>query len=103
MHHPGLVGDYPGYNVQCTMAAAFTPQSSPTHPRIVFTLRRPQPVDAGLGCGIRQPTAKHDRVSARVDTVCLRLAARSWRVGDGHNTDHLQVTQVTAVCKPSVR
>jgi len=25
MHHPGSVGDYPGYNVQCTMAAAFTP------------------------------------------------------------------------------
>jgi len=102
MHHPGSVGDYPGYNVQCTIAAAFTPHSSPIHPRIAFTLCRPQPVDAGHGCGIRQLAAKHNRVSARVDTVRSRPAARSWRVGDGRNTDHLQVTQVTAVCKPSV-
>ena len=104
MHHPGSVGDYPRYNALWPSRSLLSHASAlTTHPRIAFTLCRPQPVDAGHGCGIRQPTAKQDRVSARVDTVCSRRAARSWRVGDERNTDHLQVTQVTAVCKPSVR
>ena len=55
------------YNALLPPRSLLSPHSSPIHPRIAFTLRRPQTVDAGHGCGIRQPTAKHDRVSARVD------------------------------------
>ena len=59
-----------------------------------------QSVDAGHGCWIRQPTAKQDRVSARVDTVRSRRAfmASGWRTQHRPLTSDASHGRVQAVC-----
>ena len=81
MRHPGDAVDYPGYNVQYTMAA--TPQPSPTHPRITFTLRRPQPIDAAVSNGSMR--------SKKTDVAVSRLHTGMQLVTSAH---HVQSTEL---------